>query len=216
MAPRTQGMEFATEMIANASKENLKITEVPITLYPDKRLGKPHLRSFRDGWRHLRYILTYAPDYVYLAPGVTLLTVGTVLQYLLVGGPIRINGLYMGIHFLALGCLLSLLGTSIITTGIFAKMIDSVNRKTARSGLTKWMFDSFRVEYGLIAGVFLAVVGGCIDAWLLYRWSFDGSPMEQTIHLVFVATSLIAIGVNFIFSTFLANLIAREHSKNIS
>src|SRR5581483_8958811 len=84
MQLKTTGMEFATEMVANASHQGLRIAEIPIVLYPDKRNRPPHLRSFRDGWRHLRFILTYAPDYLYLVPGALLLLPGLCLQALLV------------------------------------------------------------------------------------------------------------------------------------
>jgi len=107
MQLQTTGMEFATEMVANASHQGLRIAEIPVVLYPDKRNRPPHLRSFRDGWRHLRFILTYAPDYLYLVPGILMLLPGMVLEALLARGPVIWGELYLGIHFLALGSLLS-------------------------------------------------------------------------------------------------------------
>src|SRR3954471_13477847 len=80
MQLRTTGMEFATEMVANAAHQNLRIGEIPVVLHPDKRTRPPHLRSFRDGWRHLRFILTYAPDHLYLIPGAMMLMAGLALQ----------------------------------------------------------------------------------------------------------------------------------------
>jgi glycosyltransferase involved in cell wall biosynthesis len=108
MQLKTTGMEFATEMVANASHQGLRIAEIPVVLYPDKRNRPPHLRSFRDGWRHLRFILTYTPDYLYLVPGALLLLPGLLLEALLARGPVTIDGAYLGIHFLALGSLLTL------------------------------------------------------------------------------------------------------------
>ena len=123
MMLQTPGMEFATEMVANAAHQGLRIGEIPIVLHPDKRGRPPHLRSFRDGWRHLRFILTYAPDYTFLAPGILMLLAGLVLQAVLVMGPVTIGGLYLGIHFLALGCLLALAGFNIFNLGVFAKTL---------------------------------------------------------------------------------------------
>lgn len=74
---RTTGMEFATEMVVNAARAGLRITEIPTRLFPDKRDRPPHLRSFRDGWRHLRFMLTYAPDYLYVGPGAALFSLGS-------------------------------------------------------------------------------------------------------------------------------------------
>lgn len=123
MQLRTTGMEFATEMVANAAHQRLRIAEVPIILYPDRRDRPPHLRSFRDGWRHLRFILTYAPDYLYMVPGFMLLATGLVLELLLARGPVTIRGLYVGIHFMALGSMLALVGFNVIQLGVLAKTL---------------------------------------------------------------------------------------------
>src|ERR1700753_1810724 len=123
MQLRTSGMEFATEMVANAAHLHLRIAEVPIILYPDKRNRPPHLRSFRDGWRHLRFILTYAPDYLYLVPGMLLLLPGLALEMLLMRGPVTLHGTYLGIHFLALGSMLTLVGFNVINLGVLAKTL---------------------------------------------------------------------------------------------
>ena len=121
MNPRTSGMEFATEMVVNAQRAGLRMTEVPITLQPDQRSGRSHLRPFRNGWRHLRFILTHAPNYLYFLPGTLIFMLGTPLQLLLIKGPVTIAGQYIGIHFLALGCLLSYVGFSVLNLGVLAK-----------------------------------------------------------------------------------------------
>jgi uncharacterized membrane protein YdjX (TVP38/TMEM64 family) len=89
-------MEFATEMVMNAARNGLRIAEIPITLYPDKRGRRPHLRSFRDGWRHLRFILTYAPSHVFMLPGSLLLAAGLVLLGVLAPGPATVFGQFLG------------------------------------------------------------------------------------------------------------------------
>ena len=129
MQTRTTGMEFATEMVANSCHQGLRITEVPTTLYPDRRDRAPHLRSFRDGWRHLRFIMMYAPDYLYLAPGVAMLGLGSLLLGLLALGPMDLAGLHFGIHFVALGAMLALIGFNVLNLGVLAKV---VRRETVR------------------------------------------------------------------------------------
>src|SRR4051812_12942882 len=98
---RSPGMEFASEMVINAHRAGLDIREVPIKLHPDNRDRRPHLRSFRDGWRHLRLIIAHAPDTMYLIPGLILLVGGTTGLSVLALGPVIIGGHYFGIHFVA-------------------------------------------------------------------------------------------------------------------
>ena len=152
MMLQTPGMEFATEMVANAAHQGLRIGEIPIVLHPDKRGRPPHLRSFRDGWRHLRFILTYAPDYTFLAPGILMLLAGLVLQAVLVMGPVTIGGLYLGIHFLALGCLLALAGFNIFNLGVFAKTLLAQRYEGFRSRTARWVEQRFSLDAGIMVG----------------------------------------------------------------
>lgn len=216
MLLQSDGMEFATEMVANAACQGLKITEIPTKLYPDKRNRPPHLRSFRDGWRHLRFILTYAPDYLYLAPGLGLLAIGVLLQVLLVNGPVRIGGFYLGIHFLALGSMLTLTGFNIFNLGVFAKTLMSQRYSGLRSRTVAILQSRHTLEIGLILGAVLIVAGLAFDASLLARWlSHPGEPMEATTHAAFVATTSIVLGFNLLFSSFLLNLILARHTPKI-
>ena len=163
MMLQTPGMEFATEMVANAAHQGLRIGEIPIVLHPDKRGRPPHLRSFRDGWRHLRFILTYAPDYTFLAPGILMLLAGLVLQAVLVMGPVTIGGLYLGIHFLALGCLLALAGFNIFNLGVFAKTLLAQRYDGFRSRTARWVEQRFSLDAGIMAGGLLLLAGTIVD-----------------------------------------------------
>lgn len=122
IAARSPGMEFASEMVINAHRAGLDIREVPIRLYPDKRGRPPHLRSFRDGWRHLRLIIAHAPDTLYLIPGQILLVTGVFGLGVLAGGPVTVAGQYFGIHFVALSAMATLIGLSAILLGMLAKV----------------------------------------------------------------------------------------------
>jgi len=213
MKPRTTGMEFATEMVTNSARSGLRIIEIPTVLYPDKRTRAPHLRSFRDGWRHLRFIMTYAPNYLYIVPGALLLVLGLLLQFALIDGPIRLFGHYVGIHFLALGSLLSLVGFNVVTLGVLAKVIITHQHPRLKNGLMKWLLNYFTLEAVLIVGVVLLLVGAGIDIALLWRWLSVGGPMEDSVHIAFVATNAIALGVNTIFSSFLLNMFIIEEKE---
>lgn len=214
MRPATPGMEFATEMVANAAHERLRIAEIPTRLYPDKRGRAPHLRSFRDGWRHLRFILTYAPDYLYLAPGALLLGVGLALQLLLVTGPVRIGSLAFGIHYLALGAMLALVGFNVINLGVLAKAVMQQRYRALQSRTLSLLSRRFSLEGGLIAGTLLMLVGLATDGVILgMRLASPGQPMYGTVHLAFVATTMVVLGLNVLFNSFLLAMVLRHREE---
>lgn len=215
MQTSTPGMEFATEMIANAARQRLRLTEIPTRLYPDKRERPPHLRSFRDGWRHLRFMLTYAPDHLFLAPGVVLLAVGVLLLLLLARGPLDIGGFHLGIHYVALGAMLALVGFNVLNLGVLAKTLMVQRYKGLRSRVVSLVTGRFTLEAGLIAAGCLILAGLGIDGAILARWFADpGQAMDSTVHLAFVATTAVVLGANLAFSSFLLNMILDAHDAS--
>lgn len=211
MRPATPGMEFATEMVANAAHGGLRIAEIPTRLYPDKRGRPPHLRTFRDGWRHLRFILTYAPDYLYLAPGALLLAAGLALQLLLVGGPVRIGSVSFGIHYLALGAMLALVGFNVINLGVLAKAVMQQRYRELESRTLRLLSRRFSLEGGLVAGALLMLVGLATDGVILgMRFASPGEPMYGTVHLAFVASTMVVLGLNLLFNSFLLAMVLRH------
>lgn len=208
MQTQSPGMEFATEMVAGAAHQGLRIGEIPIVLHKDKRGRPPHLRSFRDGWRHLRFILTYAPDYTFLAPGALMMACGVVLQLLLATGPYQVGDLYLGIHFLALGCLMTLAGFNFLNLAVFAKTLIGQTFAGYQSRTARWVSQRFSLDGGLFLGIALTVGGAAVDAIILFKWLANpGAPMEDTIHPAFVATSMAALGLNLVVNSLLLNLI---------
>jgi glycosyltransferase involved in cell wall biosynthesis len=211
MNVRTTGMEFATEMIVNSARAGLNISEVPTRLRRDGRDRPPHLRSFRDGWRHLRFILTYGPNYLYLAPGVSCFIVGVVMLGLLARGPVTLYGHYFGIHFVALACALTLVGFNIVHYGILAKVVGLRGATQIHSRIARWAISRFSLEGTLIVAASLTAVGLGCDAWLLVKWlAAPGAPMDSTVHAVFIATLAIVIGVNLALGAFLLNMLVDE------
>lgn len=209
MRPEAPGMEFATEMVAAAAREGLRVTEIPTRLYPDGRDRPPHLRTFRDGWRHLRFILTFAPDYLYLLPGALLLAAGLALQAMLVAGPVELAGFHFGIHYLALGAMLSLVGFNVINLGVLAKALMARRYPGLRSRIVKFLSRRFTLEGGLVAGALLMIAGIATDAVILgIRLAHPGASMEGTVHLAFVATTAVVLGLNILFSSFLLAMVA--------
>jgi len=211
MQARTSGMEFATEMIVNSVKAGLNIGEVPTRLHKDGRDRPPHLRTFRDGWRHLRFILTYGPNYLYLAPGISCFAIGLTLVILLAAGPVTIAGHYVGVHFLALACAMTLVGFNVIHYGILAKVVALRRMPDQSSRLGKWVLSAFSLEVTLVAGATLVLGGLCADGWLLLQW-FGASAvaMESTEHAAFVASLAIVLGVNLSLGGFLLHMLVSE------
>lgn len=214
---RTTGMEFATEMVANAAHQRLRIAEIPIELHRDKRSRPPHLRSFRDGWRHLRFILTYAPDHLYLIPGSLMLLAGLALEAILVRGPVMIGGLYVGVHFVALSALLTLVGFNVINLGVLAKTLMSQRYNGINSRTVHFVRQRFSLEAGLIAGFVLIAAGAAIDTGIAAHWIMSyGVPMDSTVHLAFVATTAVVLGLNLICTSFLLNLILAADGRDVA
>jgi len=211
---QTDGMEFATEMVIRAAQEGLRIAEVPIELFPDKRSRPPHLRTFRDGWRHLRFIMTYAPNFLYMVPGSILFVIGALLQILLASGPVTIGGFFMGPHFLALALLFTLVGFNIMNLGLIAKVYMVKSAPSMQRRMVAWLQKYFSLERGLLFGGLLTAGGLLFDAILLYRWLPDRGPMEGSIHFAFVGTGLIVIGFNIIFSSFLLGMLLGDSIKS--
>jgi len=208
MKLRSTGMEFATEMVVNSARAGLRIAEVPTKLRRDGRDRPPHLRSFRDGWRHLRFIVTYAPNYLYLVPGGVMMLLGLILVAALARGSIYIGGHYLGIHFLALGSLLTLAGFNVVNLGVLAKVIATSQVPHLGSRMNHWALKRFSLEGGLISGLVLLLAGSVGDGYILWQWlKTSDAAQEHTVHAAFVASLLVILGLNIVFSSFLLNML---------
>lgn len=210
---RSPGMEFASEMVINAHRAGLAISEVPIKLYPDKRDRPPHLRSFRDGWRHLRLIIARAPDMVYLAPGFALLVLGVIGLAALSAGPVRIFGHYLGIHFVALATMSTLIGLSAILLGTLAKVAIASYHPVEGEKIVPWLARARPVEGLVFAGAILAGAGFAAEFLLALRWIFVGGSMEQSVHLAFVITTACVAGVTMVLTGFVLKLLLDNLSQ---
>jgi hypothetical protein len=194
-------------MVINAHRAGLDIREVPIKLYPDKRGRPPHLRSFRDGWRHLRLIIAHAPDTMYLIPGLALLVAGIFGLAALADGPVTLGGRYFGIHFVALSSMATLIGVSAILLGALAKVAIVIYHPTGSSRVVPWLKRGRPLEWLVGTGSLLTIAGFAADALLAFKWIFVGGPMEQSVHLVFAITTACVAGVMMVLSGFVLKLL---------
>jgi hypothetical protein len=200
---RTTGMEFASEMVIRASKEKLKIAEFPIEYHP--RGGESKLSSFRDGWRHLRFLLVHSPTHLFVVPGAVLASLGTLIV-VLVGGGLDFFGRAWGLHTLIGGALLMIVGTQVLALGLCAHAYG-----TYFMGETDPWFDHmrarFRLEHGLLLGgvfVLVGLVGGgvIVGTWIAHGF---GSLSEE--RLALVAATLVIVGIQVFFSSFLLSIL---------
>ena len=197
------GMEFATEMVASASRLGLKVTEIPIKLYPDKRGRPPHLRSFRDGWRHLRFILSHSPDHLFLWPGMGMFALGMLMMAALALGPITVGGLYIGVHFTVLGAMLALIGTNIVSMGVLGKVILGIGPPDRSRFLRNLLTHPHQLELTLLAGATGLLGGLAVDASLLLRWLESKQGMDDSVNLAIVASTVVVMSLEIMFSAFL-------------
>ena len=211
---RSPGMEFASEMVIRAAQEKLRIGEVPTSLRPDGRGRRPHLRTWRDGWRHLRFMLLFSPFWLFAVPGLAATVLGVALTLAVASTRVEIFGHTLQTHFALLGSALGILGVQVVLLGVFAKTIyvlDGIGQERFAEG----MIAAFRLEWALLAGL-LAVCGGlAVDAHILYVWlrTHGGSLDESVTHLAIVAGTLLAIGVEIIFSAFFLSILRASRSR---
>jgi glycosyltransferase involved in cell wall biosynthesis len=210
----SSGMEFATEMVASAAKKGLKVAEIPIRLYPDKRDREPHLRSFRDGWRHLRFILSHAPDHVFMWPGITMLLLGVTTMALLVSGPRTIGNHYFGVHFIVLGSMLASIGLNVVSMGVLSKIILGIERTEKFQFIRSLLSHNHLIEGIFTTGAACAAIGFTTDLMLLLRWMKTTSGMDDSVHLAVAASTILVIGIEVMFFAFLVFLARERHERD--
>jgi glycosyltransferase involved in cell wall biosynthesis len=205
---RSTGMEFALEMIIKAAQIGARITEIPIVLWPDKRGRPPHLRSFRDGWRSLRFMLLYAPNWLFLLPGATLVGVGLFLVFWLLPGPRRISSqIVLDIHTMIFGILFTLLGSQIISIGAFAKVFSYAERFDRRNASLRRLLSRVTLESGLLLGGGLLLIGLAGCGWITWRWVASGFGQLAAVRQVLFWSMWLFLGVQLIFASFFLSML---------
>ncbi len=211
---RSPGMEFATEMIIKASLFRADFQEVPITLWPDGRMSRrPHLRTFRDGWRTLRLFLVYSPKWLFLYPGLALILLALTGYGIALPG-LRLAGVAFGAHTLLVASMLLLLGFQCICFAIVTTAYSISHRYLPESAHTKRFFKLFTLERGLLAGVANMVVGLGLIGFATAEWAFAGFgalDYAHTMRLVVPGVTALTLGASAIFCSFLCSVVgARE------
>jgi glycosyltransferase involved in cell wall biosynthesis len=206
---RTAGMEFASEMVIRASKEKLKIAEFPIAYHP--RGGESKLSSFRDGWRHLRFLLVHSPMHLFIIPGTLLAGVGT-LVVVFVGSGLDFFGRAWGLHALIGGALLMIVGTQVLALGLCAHAYG-----TYYMGERDPWFDRmrrrFRLEHGLLLGGAFMLVGLAAGGAIVATWISHGLGSLADEKLAVISATLLIVGIQIFFSAFLLSILGLRRAR---
>jgi glycosyltransferase involved in cell wall biosynthesis len=213
----TPGMEFASEMVVKATLHQLQITEVPTTLSPDGRSRPPHLRSWRDGWRHLRFLLIYSPRWLFLIPGLTAFLLGLVAMVLLTLGPITINETTFDIHTMLYASLFMNLGLETIFFAIFSKVFSVNSGIIPKDSRYNLIIRHFGLERGIVLGAVILAVGIIVSIFALIKWgeqSFGPLLPSNMMRITIPSLTLIIMGIQIIFASFLLTILNyRAHVK---
>lgn len=194
---KSTGMEFASEMLIVAARAGWKMAEVPIAYLP--RAGESKLRTFRDGWRHLRLLLLYSPTHLFTVPGLAMVAAGFAIELVLVRGPLVVAGQFIDFHYMFVGALLASLGTQVVLLGTFAK---------AWNDMPRW----FTLERGLVAGGGAVAAGFLVNLAILVQWLVAGFGPAGAVRPAILGLTLIVIGAQLAFASFYLDLLraARE------
>jgi glycosyltransferase involved in cell wall biosynthesis len=199
---RTTGMEFASEMVVKASLYGLKITEVPTTLSPDGRSRPPHLKTWRDGWRHLRFLLMYSPRWLFLYPGLALMFLGFVATIWFMTQP--------RVHTLLYSATALIIGFQIVSFAIFTKAFAISEGLLPEDRKLRRFLRYINLEVGLIIGVILFLLGIGGSVYALYIWNarlYGALDPAMTMRIVIPSVTALALGVQVIFSSFFLSVL---------
>ncbi|MDP6674393.1 MAG: glycosyltransferase family 2 protein [Gammaproteobacteria bacterium] len=215
---RTTGMEFASEMVVKAAVRGLTIREVPITLHPDKRTRPPHLRSWRDGWRHLRFMMTLSPRWTLGIPGLLLLLPSALLLARLANGPLVVGTVTLDIHTMQIAALMVLTGFQAITIAMAARIYAVTEEIGPAAPWMNKLFNTFTLEHGLILGILLIIAGVLIISGPGWNWVTGGfGPLVPAVSMrpVIVGVTLFSLGVQTLAMSFLYSMlgIARRRGE---
>jgi glycosyltransferase involved in cell wall biosynthesis len=207
---RTAGMEFASEMIVRATLAGLQIVEVPVTLSPGGRPRAPHLRPWRDGWRHLRFLLLYSPRWLFLYPGLVLMLAGTTLGIALLPGPLHIGSVGLDVNAFVYSAVAVIIGYQAVTFAAFARAFGASEGLLPPSKTMERLFRVVTLEVGLAVGFLLFLVGLGLSIYAIAFWSgksFGALSTSSTIRIVVPAATLMILGLQTVVASFFLSIL---------
>jgi hypothetical protein len=214
MELKTTGMEFASEMVIKATLKSLRIAEVPITLYRDGRSRPPHLKPWRDGWRHLRFMLLFSPRWLFTWPGLALLVLGLALAVPLCIGPVHIGGVQFDTNTLLVAGMMIIVGFQVLFFGLFTRLYCVARGLLPDNPQLRRVLALFSLERGIIAGLLIAAVGLGFLAAAILKWRaarFGIISYPESLRLVIPAVTCVTLGVQTLFSSFFLSILELKH-----
>ena len=202
---QTTGMEFASEMVIKATFKKLKMTEVPVTLSKDGRSRPPHLKPWRDGWRHLRFMLLFSPRWLFLFPGIVLFAVGAALSAALSARDIQMGAVTLNVGTLAVSCMVAIAGFQLVAFAFFTKVFAIAEGLLPNDPKLTSVLKFFTLEKGIVASAGVFLVGILLLARAIWLWQqahFGELQMEDNLRHVIPAGALVVLGIQGIFSSF--------------
>jgi hypothetical protein len=207
---RTTGMEFASEMVIRATLLGMRIAEVPTTLDPDGRTRPPHLRPWRDGWRHLRFMLLFSPRWLFLIPGILMMLLGTAGVSALWSGDVSFLGVHLGVHTMLYSAITVLIGYQAVIFSIFTKTFAIAEELLPEDPLLNKLFRYVTLESGLVVGLVLLALGTAGTLAALSDWraaAYGPLHAEQMLRLVIPAAFTFMLGCQTILSSFFMSVL---------
>jgi len=207
---QSPGMEFASEMVVKASLNNLNIIETPTTLKKDGRSRPPHLRSWRDGWRHLRFLLLHSPRWLFIYPGLSLITVGVVGSALLARHSVRITPrIELDVHSLVVACFAILIGVQLMMFGALARRYQMIEGVLPPIANFKQFLLGLSLERILQVAVVVFLGGAAGIVWAVMHWAslgFGPIPYNLVMRVLVIALTAVAVAIQLAASGFLASM----------
>jgi glycosyltransferase involved in cell wall biosynthesis len=210
MELKTTGMELASEMVIKATLKAMRMAEVPVTLYPDGRSRPPHLKPWRDGWRHLRFMLIYSPRWLFLVPGLALSFFGTLLSIALSFGNLKAGPLLLNVGTLSVSSMAVIIGVQLVAFAFFTKVFAIAEGLLPDDPKLTRVFKLFTLEKGVLAGVLLVLAGLVLlvrAVWIWKQADYGELPFEKNLRRVIPAATLVVVGFQGIFSSFFMSVL---------
>jgi glycosyltransferase involved in cell wall biosynthesis len=207
---QSTGMEFASEMVVKATLLGMRISEVPTTLAPDGRSRRPHLRTWRDGWRHLRFLMLFSPRWLFLYPGALLMLAGILAGAWILPGPRRVGSVVLDVHTLTYAAAAVLIGFQSIAFAIFTKVFAITEGLLPEDPRVNRIFSVVTLEVGLVVGVGFLLAGLVASIWALSSWgahSFGTLDPSQMLRVIIPGALALALGCQIILTSFFLSVL---------
>ncbi len=213
---QSEGMEFASEMVVKATLSGLEVSEVPTTLSPAMRSRPPHLRPWRDGWRHLRFLLLFSPRWLFFYPGLALMLAGLALTIALLPGELRAFGVGFDVQTMVYASALTVVGYQAILFAGFARIYAMTTGFLPGKKWIEDLVDRLSLEAGILAGAAMLLAGLAMSVIALLEWGsagFHRLEYRDTLRLVIPASTMVVLGVQTVFASFFVSILGIERSS---